>query len=701
MSMRNGLLAVASLRRLRPFALGLAFVSGLAAAGGAQERPVSLAFTGPGRLAVLGRGPGGEIVLERRAAGTEARSVRALDISGARHVSNPVLVKDRSGSLYLVWEEPGREHSRVGFGRLAENGAVKPESVSQPPGWNGLPSLAFDARNVPWLVWVNDGVEEQTLLARQTLSGRTWTLAAAGAMLAPKVLGDAAGRVWVFWGETGPAEYRILFRVFDGLRWSPARTAWEAGPAVVQSFSAAVDDFGSAWVVWSQFAAGHYGIYARRLVRDGWSATVPLSPAGDPAENMAPSLGLAPGLGPIAAWVRADGRTDEFCLRAFALDQWGPVRVVPGVDARESLPRMTVEDGSVGIAWVARDSLQSRVLPLQKIPGLPAPEFPAAPGRLRPDAEYRIRSLLSKLPSIIYNPELDESAYIAYGDSITLGVIDSEYHPALGYVPRLEALLTEDFGPTEVINEGVGSQITMNGLAHLDGILEADLARYILILEGTNDTVTLIYNPDVTGSNLQEMVRRSRAFGSYAALGTLLPRYDVDARPERIIEVNSRIREFADVLAVPLVDFYTLFTDYPESEGGVLSLLSEDLLHPNEKGYQFMAQNWYETIRDFPFPPVGITIRREYDKIFFYQKPGNMIDWEANPKIHDPATIQGYRLYRKLSAAGDDTFELIVTVEGNLQYFDTAISPDKEYTYVISTVTTEGREGPASSPVTF
>lgn len=659
----------------------------------AQDRSVSLAFVAPRRLAILGQNPGERAVISRPGDQTRGPQDLVVDFPPAVQPSNTSMKKDRRGRLYLFWEEAGPRRGAVGFGPVAESGLVRPEPLRLPDGWNRLPDLCFDLGNGSWLTWVNAQLGRQTLFVRQSATGRAWSLATAGAMLRPRILCDAAGRLWLFWGETSRASFRLLYRVFDGGQWSAVQTACDAGPLAIGSYAAAVDEAGSPWVTWSQFTDRSYSVYVRQKKGTAWSFPVRLS-TNPQAQNISPSIALAAGLGPVVSWVRSSGTETALCLRVSSPAGWSRETVVPGVEALQAIPQIEVENGSLAVAWMSGGRPKGRILFLARL---------AVPDSSQPvpisdfGSSQHVRSLPG--PAMINNPELDEDSYIGYGDSITLGVINGEYHPELGYVPRLETLLTDNYGPSQVINEGVGSQITANGLARLDEVLSADLSRYLLILEGTNDTVTLIYNPDITGFNLEEMARRSRNFGSFPAMGTLLPRFDSAARPERIIEVNDRIRELTQLLAVPLVDFYTLFNDYPAGDGGVLSLMSDDLLHPNEKGYQFMAEKWLETIRDFPFPPVEVQIRREYDKIFFYQVPGNMLTWKDSPKIVDRTEIQGYRLYRKLSAAGDDTYVLITTIPGGLEYFDADIAPGMEYTYVISTITTQGVEGPCSVPV--
>lgn len=681
--------------RGRAFLAGLALCLVLVSFAHAQDKTVSLAFVGPGRLAILGPGGGQALILSRMGSGAGGPSTQVLGAGGATRYDNATLKKDRTGNLYLVWEEPGPRRSGVGFGRISASGSVVPGRVRLFDEWNGLPDLGFDAAGHPWLTWVGGQPDARSLYVEDTVTGRVWRLASASAFLAPRLVCDGQGSLRVFWGETGASRFRLISRAFKGLSWSPAVTVRFSGPFPIESFDAAVDEAGTAWVVWSELNGKACAVCVSREANAAWSAPAVLS-TNAPAQNIGPSVAIAEGVGPVVSWVRSSGGRSVLCLRVSASGQWGRETVIPGVAAAAAIPQVAVESGSVGLAWIEHGQARGRIIPLARLIAAGPLPPPLPPG---PAAIWDFFARL--FPFLLLNPDLGDSSYIGFGDSITYGVINSEYHPELGYIPRLEALLTSSYGASHVDNEGVGSEITANGLARLDGVLAADLARYILVLEGTNDTITKIYNPDVTQSNLELMVGHSRGFGTFPAMGTLLPRFDDLARPDRVQEVNTRIHSLAGVLAVPLVDFFTLFNDYPSSDGGVMSLLSDDKLHPNEKGYQFMAQKWFEAIRDFPFPPVDVQVRREYDKLFFFQNAGNTLTWSDNAKIFDKTKIQEYRLYRKLSNSGDDAYALLAVVQGSHQYFDSAIASGAEYTYVISAVTTDGAEGPASAPVTF
>jgi hypothetical protein len=161
--------------------------------------------------------------------------------------------------------------------------------------------------------------------------------------------------------------------------------------------------------------------------------------------------------------------------------------------------------------------------------------------------------------------------------------------------------------------------------------------------------------------------------------------------------LNDKIRELAEDFPIPLAEQFDLFYEYPEEDGGWKSLLS-DYNHPTEEGYQLMAEEWFEEIRNFPFPPINLKVERVYDEILFYRELGNHITWLDNPKIYDKNSIKAYTIYRKKVEEGDDQFQHLTTVFNQLEYFDKDISSSNGYTYTISTLRTDDMEGPCSQP---
>ena len=157
---------------------------------------------------------------------------------------------------------------------------------------------------------------------------------------------------------------------------------------------------------------------------------------------------------------------------------------------------------------------------------------------------------------------------VAFGDSITFGRGDST---GLGYPGRLNLLLPH----IAVVKLGVPGEDTDRGKARasrqLPYVPEAD---YVIVLEGVNDYFLVDHTADRTKSNLVSIIRTARAPGATSALSTLTDLKRTSAQVTWVKNINSIIRPFAQL------EFYSLGK----------SIISGDKLHPDDLGYQRMAE---------------------------------------------------------------------------------------------------------------
>lgn len=194
--------------------------------------------------------------------------------------------------------------------------------------------------------------------------------------------------------------------------------------------------------------------------------------------------------------------------------------------------------------------------------------------------------------------KMDINSFIAFGDSITYGMVD--YNPeAEGYVPRLERLLREAYSEKlKVLNRGVPGETTLAGLSRIEGVIKQDPSLYILIMEGTNDVWH--YPAWFTALNLEEMIKISLSFKMKPLLANIIPKaFWAEFLNPRIEEINEYITQIAQKYKIPLVDQYNAFISYPEEKGGWRALYSGHN-HPNEIGYQLMAEVWFDSISKLP-----------------------------------------------------------------------------------------------------
>jgi len=178
----------------------------------------------------------------------------------------------------------------------------------------------------------------------------------------------------------------------------------------------------------------------------------------------------------------------------------------------------------------------------------------------------------------------------AFGDSITEGVGSSNG----GYPPKLLFLLNKYVdGNHGVDNHGKGGEATAWGNGRIHAVLGSKKYHYVLILEGTND-IYFGLSLESTRYYLEAMVQKSKnLFHTTPLIALLTP----DAREESLanqkhIETtyNPLIANIANKFHVPLVNLYN-------AVAGNWNALSDDQLHPNDVGYQIVANTWFHPLK--------------------------------------------------------------------------------------------------------
>lgn len=173
---------------------------------------------------------------------------------------------------------------------------------------------------------------------------------------------------------------------------------------------------------------------------------------------------------------------------------------------------------------------------------------------------------------------------IAFGDSITAG----HSSRSGGYPPKLASLLNGNEKPSIVANYGISGEKTPEGLSRFDRVLASFPANIILIMEGTNDIRGGI-SVETTQFNLQAMVNKAKAAGVTPVIATLTPS-DRNGSTTLIPETwNPMIKALASSNGIKLADQYAAILP-------VWGSANADRLHPNDYGYQIIADTWYAAI---------------------------------------------------------------------------------------------------------
>lgn len=189
-----------------------------------------------------------------------------------------------------------------------------------------------------------------------------------------------------------------------------------------------------------------------------------------------------------------------------------------------------------------------------------------------------------------------------FGDSITYGEYDGVFG---GWVDILKRYALQQFheGKDELIlfNLGIGGETTDGLIKRIPHELNARNAadgNIVFIAYGANDLAAKegekLVNPERFKSNILTAVQHAKQFSRDIYLVSILP---FSSKLDGVVSVTGKMRVSGDVVvynqilkdivienSLTYIDFYAAFLHDKEI------LLSEDGVHPNEKGYGMMAE---------------------------------------------------------------------------------------------------------------
>ncbi len=213
---------------------------------------------------------------------------------------------------------------------------------------------------------------------------------------------------------------------------------------------------------------------------------------------------------------------------------------------------------------------------------------------------------------------------IAFGDSITVGAWENSamYGNGLrigGYEPDLETLFDNKGNHHDVLNYGHAGEYTMEQPSDKGGFrrLVEDVlpnhpnAKYVLILEGTNDYWTGL-SRNTTVAMLGLMVDACLEYGIEPILATLTP--DMTATwgaAKNIPAYNELIMSLSEEKKVKLVDTYTPMVDEWKSKYAYADYKGSwyiDYTHLSREGYNKLAELWFEKISTNSLPWLNLLL---------------------------------------------------------------------------------------------
>jgi lysophospholipase L1-like esterase len=186
--------------------------------------------------------------------------------------------------------------------------------------------------------------------------------------------------------------------------------------------------------------------------------------------------------------------------------------------------------------------------------------------------------------------------YLGLGDSITAGDGSSD---GLGYKLKLQNLLGPYFGRAEVQTRGRQGDSSAETAEVTRRTLREHDPAYTLILLGTNDWHDQTCQKEgpsacFTIDALRSIVEDVKIWRSLPVLATITPvnpLYSTSARDAFYDQTNVMIKALAQQESIVLADLNADF-----KAAGNLSALFDDDVHPNDAGYQVMAQGWFKAI---------------------------------------------------------------------------------------------------------
>jgi len=186
--------------------------------------------------------------------------------------------------------------------------------------------------------------------------------------------------------------------------------------------------------------------------------------------------------------------------------------------------------------------------------------------------------------------------YLGIGDSITAGDGSSD---GQGYKLKLQSLLEPYFARAEVFTRGREGDASIETAQVIRRTLRDADPAYALVMLGTNDWNDQTCQHEgpsacYTIDALRTIVDGIKDWHSLAVLATIIPanpRYSTPARDAFYDQTNVMIKALAQQENIVLADLNADF-----KAAGNLSALFDDDVHPNDAGYQVMAQGWFKAI---------------------------------------------------------------------------------------------------------
>ncbi|MCW8962613.1 MAG: arylesterase [Gammaproteobacteria bacterium] len=171
------------------------------------------------------------------------------------------------------------------------------------------------------------------------------------------------------------------------------------------------------------------------------------------------------------------------------------------------------------------------------------------------------------------SPLSENAVILAFGNSLTHGTGVKREHSYPAVLQKLTG--------RKVVNAGVPGEVTDTGVKRLPGLLSEHQPALLILIHGGNDMLRK-KNLDQAADNLRSMISMAQESGVQVVMMSV-------PNPTLILSPAEFYEEVADSMGIPIeVDAISDILQYPGNKS--------DSIHPNEKGYQMMAESLHELL---------------------------------------------------------------------------------------------------------
>jgi lysophospholipase L1-like esterase len=223
---------------------------------------------------------------------------------------------------------------------------------------------------------------------------------------------------------------------------------------------------------------------------------------------------------------------------------------------------------------------------------------------------YRTAVIFGLLAVVLSAPVRAQLRYIAFGDSITFGVGDTNEK---GYPFRLRRILEKSQSEeVQVVKSGVPGEETSEALSRINSAL-AGGGDAIFLMEGTNDVTRIdegVLSMETVIANLDSLALSAKRRGVEPIHATIIPRSPKALRDRNNNLTLELVRNIRGLAADRRRRFVDVFHAYdPELVEDFYDLYYfagyDPIGHPNEEGYKLIAQTFADVLLGVDtMPPV-------------------------------------------------------------------------------------------------